>query len=173
MAGEIQGADAVEVAVEVLQILVGGQIQAGQPVGDTAEHGQPGILGHIQLRQVVVGAIQALKIGEGAQPLQAGQAQSGQVQLGHGHPLLLGEHAVSAGAPQIGGIEQPALELLIPEGFGDVDASLIAAGCQGCGRNSGKCELTGEGDGGQHNGHLFHGRFHLRLLLCIYFLLTR
>ena len=71
-----------------------GQVQLGNPVKAAVETLQIHVLGQIQAGQLVIGAVQRLKIGEHLQTFQTGQSQAGEVQLRNRLALLLCQDAV-------------------------------------------------------------------------------
>ena len=160
-AGQIQLGQAVETAVEVEQFRRVGQVQTGQLVVGAVEPGQRRIPGQVQFGEIVVGDVQGLQVGKGLQTLQAGEALAGQVQFRHAQPLLLGEQAVGADAPQVAAVLQPGLEFLLLEDLRDGHVTLQRPGRRS--KGGGRDHLAGHGHGCYYNGYLFDAFFHIFL----------
>ena len=132
-----------------------GQVQLGNPVKAAVETLQIHVLGQIQAGQLVIGAVQRLKIGEHLQTFQTGQSQAGEVQLRNRLALLLCQDAVRTHAAQVAGLQQPGLKLLVPEYLCNINISHICAGLHD---SKGRCrhrELTNQSNRGQRDGYFF------------------
>ena len=114
-AGQVEGGHVVVFTVEGQQLVQAGHVQAVDAVIVALQIAQGAVLLHVQRFQGIVLAVEGLQRGEYLNALQRGDAHGGDVDLPNVLQLLLGEHAVGAGAVQVGRIRQPLAEYGVGE----------------------------------------------------------